>query len=730
MLAGLAMIVSLLVLSPVVANADAGNPILGSIRGSIRDNPNGTATVFVRGQWNWLTHDTNCNFDRAGVGVAVAWNDPTEPGYVVDKANISVAVGVSSLRGGDTVNTIDRMIHPVDRGNRAEGYTVAGKDYPAGQRFVDPTPPRPTKANVKAWRGGCGRQPLSATASKGTNPDRSHKRCATGNTSCAGHPWGSWGYEKNSGKGYSHTFANREDISKVCVIFYDVHGGGRPGSGLFQHVLAGNTSQLAVNGNKDNSVSTNRFNPRQGANCIGFPFLDHTSATTQVTVGSSIHDTAFIHGAALGQITFVRFHLFGPGDATCAGPDLYSGARKQVTGNGSVISDNVDTTLTGPGSYHWTADMFDSATGGKLLSSTACGDDNETTTVTPGPTSITTDAGDDVIFAGNPPGNDLTDHATLTKAPTAPAPTGTITFDLYGPNDANCSNAPVGSDTVSVDHGAGQYSGTVHVTAPGVYRWIASYSGDANNEASSGTCNDTDEDLTVINPSISVEKDPNTPAVVEGETATFTITVTNIGDATLDNVSVTDAQAPDCARTSAQIAADPNAPNPGTATFHPNDTYSYTCTTPALDAPLDNVATACADPPVGTQVCDDDHGKVGILHLNSHQDFVPRDFATINLTGTGISPLNGHITFTLYKGSCTGANQIYTETVSVAGDGTYHSSSVAGLLSALNQAKFGNSDTDGTYKWDIDYAGDTNGNAPINGTCGTEQFTVTNGADA
>ena len=36
MFAGLATIVSFLVLSPVVANADAGNPILGSIHGTIR----------------------------------------------------------------------------------------------------------------------------------------------------------------------------------------------------------------------------------------------------------------------------------------------------------------------------------------------------------------------------------------------------------------------------------------------------------------------------------------------------------------------------------------------------------------------------------------------------------------------------------------------------------------------------------------------------------------------
>jgi uncharacterized repeat protein (TIGR01451 family) len=714
LLAGLATIVSFLVLSPIVANADAGNPILGSIHGSIRDNANGTATVFVRGQWNWLTHTTDCNFDRAGTGVAIAWNDPTEPGYVVDKANISVQVGTSHLRAGDTVNKIDRMIHPVDRGNRAEGYTVAGVGFPSGQRFVDPTPPRPTLANVKAWRGGCGREPLSATASKGTNPDRSHKRCANGTTNCAGNPWGSWGYEKNSGKGYSHTFSSREDISKVCVIFYDVHGGGTRASGHFQHVLAGNTGQIAVNGNHDNSVSTNRFNPRQGANCVGFPFLDHTSATQNVTVGGNIHDTAFVHGAALGQITFVQFHLFGPGDTTCSGADLYSGARKQVTGNGSVVSNNFQT--TGSGAYRWTTDLFDKSTGGKLLYSTGCNDPGETSTAGNAGPDLTTDAGGAVLFAGNPPGNDLQDTATLTGGFN---PTGTITFDLYGPNDATCSNAPVGSDTKPVS-GNGQYTGTVHITAPGVYRWIANYSGDGNNDATANGCNDTHggsiENLTVINPSIEVLKDPDTPAVVSGDTATFTIKVTNTGDVDLSGVAVTDPLSPDCNHTIGFLAA-------GSST-------TYQCTTPALTAPLDNVATACGTPPVGSQVCDDDHGQVGIEHLKSHSDFVPNDFATITLEGTGLQPLNGHITFRLYKGTCTGSNQIYFETVNVAGDGTYHSNNVATLLSALNQAKFGSSDTGGTYRWDIDYSGDTHGNAAINGTCGTESFTVTNGADA
>jgi hypothetical protein len=30
----------------------------------------------VRGQWNWLSHNSDCNFDRAATGVGLIWNDP------------------------------------------------------------------------------------------------------------------------------------------------------------------------------------------------------------------------------------------------------------------------------------------------------------------------------------------------------------------------------------------------------------------------------------------------------------------------------------------------------------------------------------------------------------------------------------------------------------------------------------------------------------------------------
>src|ERR1041385_2333734 len=71
------------------ALADAGNPIMGTIQANAVDNGNGTVTVYVRGQWNWLSHTTDCNFDRAGTGAGIIWNDSTEPGYTVSSGAVS-----------------------------------------------------------------------------------------------------------------------------------------------------------------------------------------------------------------------------------------------------------------------------------------------------------------------------------------------------------------------------------------------------------------------------------------------------------------------------------------------------------------------------------------------------------------------------------------------------------------------------------------------------------------
>src|SRR5437667_4438180 len=125
---GSAMLLTLAGLpAPETAYADAGNPILGTIHGSIQPNADGTVTVFVRGEWNWLSHNSDCNFDRAATGVGMIWNDPTEPGLTVTKGTISAGGGVLCLLGTtpsaganakaypDTTNTADELGQPGDQ---------------------------------------------------------------------------------------------------------------------------------------------------------------------------------------------------------------------------------------------------------------------------------------------------------------------------------------------------------------------------------------------------------------------------------------------------------------------------------------------------------------------------------------------------------------------------------------------------------------------------------------
>jgi uncharacterized repeat protein (TIGR01451 family) len=314
------------------AFADAGNPITGTIKASATDNGNGTVTIYVRGQWNWLSHGNDCNLDRNGAGVGIIWNDTTEPGYMVTQGAISAGIGISSLRAGDTVNQVDRMVHPSDRGNRVEGYTVAGTDYPAAQQFVDPAPAGVvTAAMVAAWRSGCGRQPTTATASKGTNPERTGLTCGDGTVACSRHPWGSWGYEKNAGLGYSHTYLKTALPSKVCVNYYDVHGHN---AGL---EAPNGTKEITVDANGDNSIKTNHFDVTNGANCISVavPTVSteiHNAAhqvVTAVGAGSTVHDSVTVTGPATGNVTIDWFT-----NNTCSGTPTSTSGNVALDGNG------------------------------------------------------------------------------------------------------------------------------------------------------------------------------------------------------------------------------------------------------------------------------------------------------------------------------------------------------------------------------------------------------------
>ena len=133
-------------------------------------------------------------------------------------------------------------------------------------------------------------------------------------------------------------------------------------------------------------------------------------------------------------------------------------------------------------------------------------DPDFSSSVTSSPVQFSTAAGPIVVLGSGTP---LTDSATLTGLAGA-NPGGTVTFNLYQPSDTSYSN-PI--DTEAVNIAGSVVNGSVTVSTPngfvpmastgtGIYEWVASYSGDANNPSvNSGQGNEPE---TVIPPPPSI----------------------------------------------------------------------------------------------------------------------------------------------------------------------------------------------------------------------------------
>jgi hypothetical protein len=91
-------------------------------------------------------------------------------------------------------------------------------------------------------------------------------------------------------------------------------------------------------------------------------------------------------------------------------------------------------------------------------------------------------------------GSPIFDVATLEGGDN---PTGTITFNAYGPDDAECTGPITDTSVVAVAGNGSYQSADFTPDQAGVYRWIAIYSGDENNAAVAGNCNDPNDSVTV-----------------------------------------------------------------------------------------------------------------------------------------------------------------------------------------------------------------------------------------
>jgi len=138
------------------------------------------------------------------------------------------------------------------------------------------------------------------------------------------------------------------------------------------------------------------------------------------------------------------------------------------------------------------------------------------------PTTLTTQASASIQLGGA-----IHDTAVLSGGLN---PTGTITFRLFGPNDATCTTVAAFTSTVPVAGNGNYVSAAFTPSLVGVYRWVAAYSGDATNAASTTACNDANESVTV---SLLPAQVAVTPALSDWAMALLALLVAIVGFAAM-----------------------------------------------------------------------------------------------------------------------------------------------------------------------------------------------------
>jgi hypothetical protein len=229
------------------------------------------------------------------------------------------------------------------------------------------------------------------------------------------------------------------------------------------------------------------------------PGLTTDATDGPVALGTPISDVAHLTGTATqpngspagGSITFT---VYGPNSCTTVAATL---GPITVSGDNDYSSGNF--TATAAGTYIFKATYTGSSPNTLGASATSCTDANETVVVSPKTPAIST-----VAVAGPLAlGSAIHDTATLSgtaNQPDGDPAAGTITFVAYGPNDPTCTTVAFTSSAIAVSGNGAYGSGDFTPTAAGVYRWIATYTGDAPNTTGpiSTLCNDPAESSEII----------------------------------------------------------------------------------------------------------------------------------------------------------------------------------------------------------------------------------------
>ena len=244
-------------------------------------------------------------------------------------------------------------------------------------------------------------------------------------------------------------------------------------------------------GDSDNEEVTtpcNAPNSTSVARGAGVP----ATASEPVTVGGQIFARVQVLGETIGET--LTIDAYGPGDEDCSGPPVNEWSKDATFGYPLFSSERF--TATEAGIYRFVAEL----SGNQLtipLRGT-CGEPGSTVEVGKGRPTVAAAGVGDVALGGQIHGG-----AEISVASSGGLlGHGALTLSAYGPDDADCSGTPVHVETwPDLSSQTSSFGGEPFTpVAVGTYRFVASYSGDANYEAVSTECGEPGSTVVVKEP--------------------------------------------------------------------------------------------------------------------------------------------------------------------------------------------------------------------------------------
>ncbi|MCA9833066.1 MAG: Ig-like domain repeat protein [Thermomicrobiales bacterium] len=453
-----------------------------------------------------------------------------------------------------------------------------------------------------------------------------------------------------------------------------------------------------------------------------------------VAIDSTVKDTATISGLsknATGKVTYTLYKGSVCDDKAATTIDSWT---VDLTSNGTIPDVNPGIAITDVGTYFWVVSYAGDANN-RAVTSTGCDEWFKVEKTTPRITTAMKYTNGTVITNGSTVPIDSTVKDTATISGLSKNATGKVTYKLYkGGSCSDTTATEVNSWTVDLasDGTIPDVNPGIDITAVGVYFWVVSYGGDANNAAyTSSGC----EEYFVVGQTAprvaTVMKYTDGTVITNGATVAIdsvvkdTATVSGLSKGATGEVTYTLYKGASCEDGNAvvigtpwvvNLATDGTVPdvNPGIAITDVG-TYFWVVSYSGDDNNAGYTSSPCdewfkvekAEPGIKTVMkYDDQEGTVIENGATVAIDSVVKDTATISGQSKNAT---GKVTYTLYHGSvCNdeGATEVDSWTVDLASGGSIPD--VAPGIAVENV---------GVYFWVVSYAGDANNKAYTSGGC-------------